>query len=107
MIKVGFSSQVPQLPLFAVLLWSFPSMLWLQRPHSQSRPAPGVEVAFRSVYWGGWGSGEKVDLETRVCWSTGRPTVLSAALSTLSQVFHIFHTPHLQSPHRVMGSQDS
>ena len=64
MIKVDFSSQVPQLPLFATFLWSFPLILWLQHPHSQSRPAPGAEVAFhKHLLWGeGRGKGEKVDL---------------------------------------------
>ena len=54
MIKVDFSSQVPQLPLFAMLLWSFPLTLWSQHPHCQSSPAPGAEVAFHKyLLWGG------------------------------------------------------
>lgn len=99
MIKVGFSSQVPQLHLFAMLLWSFPSILWSQRPHSQSRPAPGVEVAFRSVYFGSWGSGEKVDLETRVCWVDWEThSLVCSPVYTVSGVSQLPHPSPPESP---------
>ena len=96
MIKVDFSSQVPQLPLFAMLLWSFPFTLWLQHPHCQSSPAPGAEVAFHKyLLWVGGGGG------------AGRGKGEKVALGDQELLFHSFHTPHPQSPHRVMGSQDS